>query len=365
MTVIVKQTWRIMRAVVMNDVAGRGQLLRRHALLGVIVSAYAVLAAWLTSYHEINVSDDKAGVLIWSFATKVPQMIFIVVFGRLLYLTYVVKVEDRMGRLKRDVMEFLTDRDRIIGGLIGVLIMSVTLVAFAQLKNLIPEINPYSWDVAFMNLDRMLHFGVLPHEYLHAVFGGHYAISLFTGLYNVWLFMMYFVLVIACFMRSDSRIRMQYLLAFVFTWGIGGNLFATAFSSAGPVYYGLLGFGDVYADLLGRLSRHAATGALSVVETQELLWFIHMHPNGMNAISAFPSMHVGSSVLMAIFAFRLSRWAGWAATWFTTMIMIGSVLLAWHYAVDGYVGGLIAVASWYLAGHLVQSRFGGFAGERG
>lgn len=365
MTVIVQKTWRIMRAVSVNDFAGRGQLLRRHALLGLIVTAYAAVAFWLTTIYQVNVSDDKAGVLIWSFATNIPQMIFVVVFGRLLYLSYVLKVDDRIGRLKRDVMEFLTDRDRIVGGLIAVLIMSGTLVAFAQLKNLIPEINPYSWDVAFMNLDRLLHFGVLPHEYLHAVFGGYYGISLFTGLYNVWLFMMYFVLVIACFMRSDSRIRMQYLLAFVFTWAIGGNLLATVFSSAGPVYYGLLGFGDAYADLLERLARHAATGALSVVDTQALLWYIHMHPKGMNAISAFPSMHVASSVLMAIFAFRLSRWAGWAAVWFTTMIMIGSVLLAWHYAVDGYVGGLIAVASWYLAGQLVQSRFGGFSNERG
>ena len=32
------------------------------------------------------------------------------------------------------------------------------------------------------------------------------------------------------------------------------------------------------------------------------------------------------------------------------MIMLGSVVLAWHYAVDGYAGALIAWAIWSLVG---------------
>jgi membrane-associated phospholipid phosphatase len=232
------------------------------------------------------------------------------------------------------------------------------------LKNLIPEINPFAWDEAFMQLDRTLHFGALPHEFLHAVFGGHYMISLFTGLYNIWLFMMYFVLVMACFMRPDSAVRMQYLIAFLFTWAIGGNLFATLFSSAGPVYYADLGLGDAYASLMQRLHDHAATGALTVVDTQYLLWEMYSRPELINAISAFPSMHVGSSVLMAIFAWRVSRMAGYLAWTFALLIMIGSVLLAWHYAVDGYVGGLVAGFSWFLAGLIVRARSEDFSPVR-
>ena len=34
---------------------------------------------------------------------------------------------------------------------------------------------------------------------------------------------------------------------------------------------------------------------------------------------------------------------------FSVLIEVGSVLLGWHYAVDGYLGALIAWAAW-LAG---------------
>jgi membrane-associated phospholipid phosphatase len=356
--------WQIMRAITVSETSDWAQQLRRHAILAVIVAAYSALSWGLTSYHEVVISDNMAGVLVRKFATMVPQMIFLVLFGRLLHLTYVLKVEDRIGTLKQETAAFFTDRERMISGLVTVLIMSATLVAFAQLKNLIPVMNPFSWDVAFMELDKALHFGVLPHELLHAVFGNYYGISFFTGLYNIWLFMMYFTLVLACFLRPDSAIRMQFLIAFVLTWGIGGNLVATLFSSAGPVYYSLLGLGDTYADLMDRLGRHAATGALSVVETQNILWSIHTRPNSLNAISAFPSMHVASTVLMTIFAFKLSRLAGIIATFFAVAIMLGSVLLAWHYAVDGYAGALIALACWAVAGWLVRSRLGGFGTAR-
>ena len=350
-----------MRTIAIGGTVGISQIMRRHLLLLGLVAVYGAVAWCLTIFHKVNISDDKAGILVWSFATKVPQMIFLVLFGRLLYLTYVLRVDDRLGILKQEAVTFLTDRERMASGFLAVLIMSGSLVAFAQIKNLIPELKPFSWDVTFMQLDRLLHFGVLPHEYLHAVFGGDYVLSLFTGLYNIWLFMMYFSLVVACFLRPDSAVRMQFLIAFVLTWAIGGNLLATIFSSAGPVYYALLGLGDVYSGLMHRLDQHAATGALSVVETQALLWNVHIHPNGINAISAFPSMHVASTVLMAIFAFSLSRLAGIVASIFVVAIMLGSVLLAWHYAVDGYVGAAIAATSWAMAGWLVRSRIGPFA----
>jgi membrane-associated phospholipid phosphatase len=215
-----------------------------------------------------------------------------------------------------------------------------------------------------MELDRMLHLGQLPHEYVLPLFGGPYLLSLFTGLYNIWLFMMYFVLLIACFLRPSSMVRMQYLFAFVFTWAVGGNLVATLFSSAGPVYYGLLGLGDIYDPLLRHLAEHAETGFVTVIETQNLLWQFHTMEESVNGISAFPSMHVASSVLMAIFAFSWCRLAGYLMSAFALLIMIGSVLLAWHYAVDGYVGAAIAYLSWRTAGWLVRLPILGGAAER-
>jgi membrane-associated phospholipid phosphatase len=50
---------------------------------------------------------------------------------------------------------------------------------------------------------------------------------------------------------------------------------------------------------------------------------------------------------------------GWGKRWFiyftipfAIAIFVGSIVLGWHYAVDGYMGGLVAWFSWWLAGKL-------------
>lgn len=331
--------------------------LRIHALLAFLIAVYAAIAFILSHSTSGQIAGSKFLSVFGRFAVLVPQMIFMVLFWRLLYLTYVLRVSDRTSVLKREVVTFVTNRDRMLGGLIAAGLMTVLLVSFSQMKNQIPFLQPFSWDPVFVELDRMLHFGTLPHVYLHAIFGWHYAISFFTGLYNVWLFMMYFTLLIGCFLKPESAVRMQFLIAFVLTWTIGGNLLATAFSSVGPVYFERLGMGDTYAPLMQALKAHAATGALTVIDTQNLLWSWYTGEAKLNAISAFPSMHVASSTLMALLAFSWSRWAGLVATTFAVGIMIGSVLLGWHYAVDGYVGGLVAALSWKAAGWLARLPF--------
>lgn len=334
------------------------QLLRRHALLAGLAVSYGALAFWLSRRYGVSIQEEKSGSLFVSFLTDVPMMIFFVLLWRLLHLTYVARDPDRIGTVKAEVLAFLSDRERILGGLIATLLMAGVLISFAQLKNLIPVLNPFSWDEYFMNLDKTLHFGVQPYQIVHAIFGWQYVVSFFTGIYNFWLFMMYFVLLGACFMRSDSLIRMQFLVAFLLTWAIGGNLFATIFSSAGPVYYSNLGLGDPYAGLMEILRTHAETSPVTVVNTQALLWSIYTSDRPLNMISAFPSMHVASSVLMAVFLSRISRLLGIFARIFAAGIMIGSVLLAWHYAVDGYAGAVIAVLCWFAAGWLVRAVYG-------
>lgn len=352
-----------MRSIAFTGLSTLGPLVRRHALLAGLVLVYFTFSAWLAKAVGVPVNDDAGWVLFKHFLLKLPQMAFFVLFWRLVVLTYVKKVPDRITVLKGEVRSVLTDRERMVGAAIAVLIMAMMLIAFAKLKNLIPVLHPFSWDVSFMELDKALHFGRLPHEYVHAVFGGYYSLMFFTGLYNAWLFLMYMVLLIACFLRPDSMVRMQFLVAFLLTWAIGGNLLATLFSSAGPVYFPHLGLGDSYDGLLKALADHAATGALTVVDTQALLWTFYSKADSVNAISAFPSMHVASSTLMAILAFQWSRLAGILMTVFAVCIQIGSVLLAWHYAVDGYAGATIAVLCWLIAGVLVR-RFGGFEGAQ-
>lgn len=333
---------------------GFGQVLLRHLLLAVLVLCYGLIAYGISQYVSAPVHEERASGMFAKFLVDVPMMIFFVLLWRLLDLTYIQRDPNRFATIKAEVAAFVMDRDRIVGGLVATALMVGTLVAYSQLKSLIPVLNPFSWDEYFMELDRQLHFGEHPFQIVHAIFGWFPVISFFTGIYNFWLFMMYFALLGACFMRPDSKIRMQFLIAFLLTWSIGGNLLATVFSSAGPVYYANLGLGDTFSGLMGLLHQHAEAGAITVINTQALLWDMHTNAEPLHAISAFPSMHVASSVLMAIFLSRVSRLLGIFASVFALGIMIGSVLLAWHYAVDGYAGGAIALAAWYVAGWLVR-----------
>ena len=63
-----------------------------------------------------------------------------------------------------------------------------------------------------------------------------------------------------------------------------------------------------------------------------------------------PSIHVASVVLNALFGFALSRLLGFALTVVALFTFAASIELGWHYALDGYVGALIACGIWWLAG---------------
>lgn len=54
-----------------------------------------------------------------------------------------------------------------------------------------------------------------------------------------------------------------------------------------------------------------------------------------------------------------SRRAGIALTLNAVVIMIGSVHLGWHYALDGYVGALGTVVVWWLVGQLLKRTHAG------
>ena len=89
---------------------------------------------------------------------------------------------------------------------------------------------------------------------------------------------------------------------------------------------------------------------LFAIKNQHLLWDAkqqhHWIPFG--GISAMPSVHVAMAVLFALTlgeAFPLLRATGWL---YALCVQIGSVVLAWHYAIDGYVATLLTLAVWKL-----------------
>jgi membrane-associated phospholipid phosphatase len=345
----VQETWKAMQISSLVSAPPRRRalpFLPEDALLAAFVAVYVALTVALSLSLGVPMGD-VLGMSRLLF-DRLPELFVCMAAARLVWGLTVVP--------PRDLFAMVTDRARLGSALATLALMTAVLLAFVQMKRLIPLLHPFAWDATFTIWDRALHFGTDPWRLAHAVAGSDAVLTTVTVAYGLWLVLMHFVLYSACLRTARRAIRTQYLLAFVLTWAIGGNLLATVFSSAGPVYVARLGLGDTFAPLLQILADHAGRSMISATAMQDTLWAMYEAPDGISGISAFPSMHVASSTLMAIYGFTIGRKTGIALTAFALAIGLGSVLLGWHYAIDGYAGVLVALAAWKVAG-LVQRRF--------
>lgn len=234
-----------------------------------------------------------------------------------------------------------------MGGLLALAAVALFIGSFSFVKPLIPRMAPFSWDPELAELDRLLHFGLDPYKLLMPLMAHPYVLKALNIAYHAWFFLFYFFVFVAAF--SKGRERNIFLCAFVLTWALGGNGLAILLSSGGPVYYEALGFGTDFAPLMEMLRAADDVTTLWALDVQASLWDSYRGLAAPRGISAMPSMHVAISVLMTLYAYRHSSWAGRILLAFTAVIMVGSVALAWHYAVDGYVGAAVALACWQMA----------------
>jgi hypothetical protein len=224
-------------------------------------------------------------------------------------------------------------------------------VGFAVLKGAIALLAPFSWDAALADLDRTLHFGRYPHEWLQPLLARPWIVYGVNFAYNLW-FLVLVAAFVACACATGRRaLRHQYLMSFMLVWFVGGFLIAAGFSSAGPAFYARIGVGELYAPLMQALQAADARYPIWALEGQDLLWqgYTGGRP-GSAGISAFPSMHVATATLFALAARRLHPRLVPLGLAYWAVIMLGSVLLAWHYAADGYAATLIALVAWRLCG---------------
>ena len=67
-------------------------------------------------------------------------------------------------------------------------------------------------------------------------------------------------------------------------------------------------------------------------------------------------MHISLSFLFALVGWRAGRKTGIFFTVYLLLMMIGSVHLGWHYAVDGYFSILSTGVIWVVTGKLLTYR---------
>ena len=321
-----------------------------------LIAAHGALSVVLAFATGYRFDPGMAGILSMILVFLVPWFLLLLLIRRVVLLAVVDKSERPIADLWSVLKALAADRPRLFGGALRLAAAAFLIGSFAYQKELVAVLQPFGWDQAFADLDRFLHLGHDPYALVLAAAGTPWAITTLNAAYHAWFFVIYFVVFVACFAPPHHRASSAFLIALVPTFAIGGNLVAMAFSSAGPVYFERLGLGDDFVPLMTHLAQAAETSPVWALDVQEGLWDGYAGDGALAGISAMPSMHVATTVLLALYAASYARWAGILLWIFAALIMVGSVALGWHYAVDGYAGALIAWAAW-RAGFWLNDRF--------
>jgi hypothetical protein len=290
-------------------------------------------------------------VLLDLLGFALPVAVIVMLILRLGHYLLVSKPGSPIRALAGDVAGLVTRPVLLINALPVFTAMIFFNKAMIELKPSIPAIVPFSWDRTFMEWDRALHFGVDPWLLLQPLLGHDLVTYAINMAYNFWFVALFSAWVWFGFQKQASELRTRFFLSYMLAWWVGGGLLAVLFSSAGPVYYGRIGLSpDPYAGLFAYLNDANTRIPLWFLDTQQMLWDGYIGKIQPLGISAMPSMHNASAVLFALAFAQVSRKLGWFFAAYAAVILIGSVHLGWHYAIDGYAGIVIALASWWLAG---------------
>jgi hypothetical protein len=326
-------------------------------LLLLIVSLY-VFCVWLIA-QVYSRPEAFRGLLYVPVSGRIFFVIFMsYIFIRILWIMIWWHPKHLTKTILKDFRHTLFNPARLVRALPLALMFLVFFGAFSGMKSMIPVINPYTWDQTFAGLDEALHAGEHPWQLLQTVLGYPLVTSTLNIFYNLWLFFLIFIFFWQALTSQLPRVRLQFLLAFFLAWIVIGNVFATLFSSAGPCYYEAVTgtvHSNPYVELLTYLQQVNEVYPVWALKTQELLWLAYKEKKFVmgSGISAMPSMHATMAFLFMLLGWRWGRPYNCLLTIYLIMIVLGSIHLAWHYAVDAYFAIPLAYGIWRFSGFVV------------
>ena len=321
-----------------------------HKWLIAIIATYSIAAMYIKSHL---LSQYKQPLMFDSLGILITLTIWILILSCYsVYVMIFIRPHKLTNFLSNNLQQRLT-MERFIHSLPVIVLLPIFVSSFTIFKAAIPVFHFYAWDERLAEWDRILHLGIDPWRWLQIFFTFPLVTFVINFFYNLWFFILYGVIYYLAFSMKNLKLRMQFLLSFVLSWIVLGTIFATVFSSVGPCYYGyLFPKKNPFAPLMLYLNNANQHFPIWALDTQQMLWNnandkAEMYQLG---ISAMPSMHVATAVLIALWAARINWGLGIFGIFFTFIILIGSIHLGWHYALDGYIGGLGAYMIWHGVG---------------
>lgn len=259
-----------------------------------------------------------------------------------------------IGALFRRFRALIPDRRTAVHAAVTILAFCLFAVSFSINKALIPHLNGFVWDDFFHRLDVFLFFGTAP----AALFLDSPILSIlippFELSYQAWYFAyIYSFCYIAAYCRGRNIARVFLLSSFI-VWFFGGNVIATVLGSAGPIFPEITGI-EYYTPLIDRVREANFLLPSFALGIREQLLFAY-ETVGFTSISAFPSMHVCSTFLVAFLFGRKSKGLFALFAIFAAMVFVSSVVLLWHYFVDSLFAVGLAFAAWSLSSYIYERK---------
>jgi hypothetical protein len=332
--------------------------LRSHAIVILIVLAHMAAAILLPPLFGVSIPYSPTTYITTVLTlTAVAAGVFLLVYAAVVAIT--VKPERLLPYVVTEVTGKMLTAERLAVAAVTLMLFPIFAASFSYFKVAVPAFHPFEWDARLAAWDRKLHGGHQPWELLQPILGHPLVTTGVNAAYHMWFGVTYAVVLWMMVETRRPQLRMRYLLTFVLTWILLGNLGATLFSSAGPAYFGrVTGLDDPFAPLMAYLHAANAVAPVSALEIQDLLWGWYRSGAVVAGagISAMPSVHVGIAfscfLLGRAFGRRLAALGGL----FAGVILVGSVHLGWHYAIDGYAAILATWFIWRGVGWLLARR---------
>ncbi|MRX37062.1 phosphatase PAP2 family protein [Aminobacter sp. SR38] len=296
----------------------------------------------------LHLAKSIAGIfLFWLVAATVLRFI---------YYVHVARPHRPIVTMFSEAKTVSRNLETIGRGIAILLILSLVCGAFWTMKAQLRDFASIGWDQRLTEIDRIIHLGKLPWEWLQPVAGYWPVTIILNANYQLWLLVMWMMALYFLFAEAACPIRKRYLLGFILTWIVCGSVLAKTFASAGPCYFSPLGIvPNPYAPLMDYLRAiHVDLVPLPALWTQDLLWQGYLGKTEPLGISAMPSLHNAVALLNVLAAWNLSRKLAWLLAVHALLVFVGSVHLGWHYAIDAYVGWAVVIVLWAAAGMLAR-----------
>ncbi|MCL6730176.1 phosphatase PAP2 family protein [Sphingomonas hankyongi] len=295
-----------------------------------------VLTAALSAF-SLTLMPDRSGVLpalmllpLWTLAA-VGMAAFAIML-----LTLKMMVQGIEGPLKIFRAYAVENRKALGIAFVGIILTGLNMIAFMWTKPLLNHLVPFWADPLLARIDHSLFF-TDPWRLLTFLNTDPWAIFYHRG----WFALMILIL-LKVLMSPASSAKTAILLTYFFLWSVFGPVVHSLLPAGGPVFFGPLGYGPQFQELLMTPKTREVAG---------YLWDAYTGTGfGAGAgISAMPSLHIATTAWVVIATAVFAR--NWlvVVSILSALIFLLSVALGWHYAVDGLVGGAAALGIWRMS----------------